>query len=85
MLVPTAAYVYQDALPDNAMRFDEDEAFEEARSILGNSLIDLRETMSKAAKGGQECFFGRTITGPGTVLSSAITAFLRLPVHRKTT
>ena len=57
MLVPTAAYVYQEALPDNAMRFDEDKAFEEARRVLGNSLIDLRETMSKAAEGGRDVFF----------------------------
>lgn len=57
MLVPTAAYVYQEALPDNAMRFDEDKAFEEARRVLENSLIDLRETMSKAAEGGRDVFF----------------------------
>ena len=30
MLVPTAAYVYADSMPDNALTFDEDEAFRKA-------------------------------------------------------
>ena len=42
MLVPTAAYVYEDDLPNNTMRFDEDKAFTDAEKALGGSLIDLR-------------------------------------------
>ena len=42
MLVPTAAYVYEDDLPNNTMRFDEDKAFTDAEKALGGSWIDLR-------------------------------------------
>lgn len=52
MLVPTAAYVYRDELPKNAMRFDEDAAFAEAEEILDYSLIDLRDVMQAAVKDG---------------------------------
>ncbi len=54
MLVPTAAYVYADDLPKNAMRFDEDAAFAEAEKILSSSLIDLRDAMLTAADGKGE-------------------------------
>ena len=52
MLIPTAAYVYEDELPNNAMRFDEDRAFAEAKDALGVRLIDLREELRTAAKDG---------------------------------
>ena len=46
MLVPTAAYVCRDVLPDHAVRFDEDKAFTQADVLLGESLIDLRAAMT---------------------------------------
>ena len=52
MLVPTAAYVYQEDLPDHAMRFDEDRAFAQAQDALGDRLIDLREDLRTAVKDG---------------------------------
>ena len=52
MLVPTAAYVYQNDLPAHAMRFDEDRAFAEAKEALGDRLIDLRAAMQAAVTGG---------------------------------
>lgn len=52
MLIPTAAYVYKESLPDNAMRFDEDRAFTEAEEILGGSLIDLRGGLAEAVQEG---------------------------------
>ncbi len=52
MPVPTAAYVYQEDLPDHAMRFDEDRAFAEAQDVLGDRLIDLREALRAAVKDG---------------------------------
>lgn len=52
MLVPTAAYIYQEDLPDHAMRFDEDRAFAQARDALGDRLIDLREALRTAVKDG---------------------------------
>ena len=52
MLIPTAAYVYRDSLPDNAMRFDEDRAFANAEKTLGDSLIDLRTALTEAVEDG---------------------------------
>ncbi len=52
MLVPTAAYVYQEDLPDHAMRFDEERAFAQAQDALGARLIDLREDLRTAEKDG---------------------------------
>lgn len=52
MLIPTAAYVYSDNLPDNAMRFDEDKAFGNAEETLGDSLIDLRQALTEAVQDG---------------------------------
>lgn len=52
MAVPTAAYVYKEDLPSNAMCFDEDRAFAEAEAALGNSLIDLRAAMLDAISDG---------------------------------
>ena len=45
MIVPTAAYVCRDTLPEHAVRFDEDKAFTQAEVMLGESLIDLRQQM----------------------------------------
>ena len=56
MIVPTAAYVYADRLPDNALTFDEDEAFRKAGEILGDGLIDIRNSLI-AAKPKEEVFF----------------------------
>ena len=56
MLVPTAAYVYADSLPDNALTFDEDEAFRQAKESLGESLVDIRNSLI-AAKTGKAVFF----------------------------
>ena len=47
MMVPTAAYVCGDVLPDHAVRFDEDKAFTQAEVLLGDSLIDLRPQMTR--------------------------------------
>lgn len=52
MLVPTAAYVYQNDLPDHAMRFDEDQAFADAEAALGSRLIDLRAALAGAVQDG---------------------------------
>lgn len=52
MLVPTAAYVYQEDLPNHAMRFDEDRAFAEAKDTLGDRLIDLRDDLRTAVQDG---------------------------------
>ena len=52
MLVPTAAYVYQQDLPSHAMRFDEDRAFADAADALGERLIDLRAAMQAAVTDG---------------------------------
>lgn len=52
MLVPTAAYVYQNDLPAHAMRFDEDRAFTDAADALGDRLIDLRDAMQDAVTDG---------------------------------
>lgn len=52
MLVPTAAYVYQNDLPSHAMRFDEDRAFADAADALGDRLIDLRAAMQAAVRDG---------------------------------
>ncbi len=46
MIVPTAAYVCRDTLPEHAVRFDEDKAFTQAEVLLGDSLIDLRAGMT---------------------------------------
>ncbi|MGN0735576.1 MAG: DHHW family protein [Anaerovoracaceae bacterium] len=56
MLVPTAAYVYADRLPDNALTFNEDEAFRQAEEILGDGLIDIRNSLI-AAKQKEDVFF----------------------------
>ena len=45
MLVPTAAYIYADRLPDHALTFDEDEAFRQAGELLGDNLIDIRNSL----------------------------------------
>ena len=45
MLVPTAAYIYADRLPDHALTFDEDEAFKQAGELLGDNLIDIRNSL----------------------------------------
>ena len=52
MLVPTAAYVYQQDLPSHAMRFDEDRAFAEVKDALGDRLIDLRAVLQRAVTDG---------------------------------
>ena len=52
MLVPTAAYVYQNDLPAHAMRFDEDRAFTDAADALGDRLIDLRAALQDAVRDG---------------------------------
>ena len=43
MMVPTAAYIYKETLPQNAMLFDEDKAFRQAKKALGDHLLDLRK------------------------------------------
>lgn len=48
IMVPTAAYVNQHILPNYAVRFDEDKAFTQAEVLLGDCLIDLRQSMSGA-------------------------------------
>ncbi len=48
MPIPTAAYIYESALPQNAMCFDEDKAFAEAESVLREGLIDIRKIMQTA-------------------------------------
>ncbi|MCI8608384.1 MAG: hypothetical protein HFE73_01935 [Firmicutes bacterium] len=45
LMVPTAAYVYKDALPVHALTFDEDKAFAQAETIVQKSLIDLRKVL----------------------------------------
>ena len=45
MLVPTAAYIYADRLPDHALTFDEDEAFRQAGELLGGGFIDIRNSL----------------------------------------
>ena len=52
MLVPTAAYVYQQDMPNHAIRFDEDRAFADAADALGERLIDLRAAMQAAVTDG---------------------------------
>ena len=52
MLVPTAAYVYQNDLPSHALRFDEERAFADAADALGDRLIDLRAAMQAAVRDG---------------------------------
>ena len=56
MLIPTAAYVYENELPHYALTFDEDEAFDMARKILGDDLIDLRDRF-KEEKQNENLFF----------------------------
>ena len=56
MLVPTAAYVYESELPQNALVFDENKAYEKARKMLGDSLIDIRNTLMAKKKGGNIFF-----------------------------
>lgn len=52
MLVPTAAYVYADSLPDYALTFDEDSAFNQAGEMLGEGLVDIRNSLiAEKAKG----------------------------------
>lgn len=52
MPVPTAAYVYKEYMPRDAMCFDEEQAFAEAEAALGSGLIDLRTTMRAAVSDG---------------------------------
>ena len=47
LIVPSAASIYEDTLPEHALRFDEEKAFEKAGAILGDSLIDLRQTLKE--------------------------------------
>lgn len=49
LIVPSAASIYADTLPDHALRFDEENAFEKAEAILGDSLVDLRQTLKEGA------------------------------------
>lgn len=55
MIVPTAAYVCREVLPNHAVRFDENKAFTQAEVLLGESLIDLRLPMTGEDK--LEMFF----------------------------
>ena len=45
LMVPTAACVYQEDLPAHALVFDEEKAFEQAKELLGDSLLDSREAL----------------------------------------
>nr|MDD7601239.1 DHHW family protein [Bacillota bacterium]MDY5855669.1 DHHW family protein [Anaerovoracaceae bacterium] len=54
LIVPSAASIYEETLPDHALRFDEEKAFEKAEAILGDSLIDLRHTLKEGAAEGSE-------------------------------
>lgn len=54
MIVPSAASVYADELPSHALRFDEEKAFQQAKSMLDSSLIDLRKALSEGAAGGEK-------------------------------
>lgn len=56
MLVPTAAYVYADKMPAHALTFDEDEAFRQAAELLGDGLIDVRNSLI-AAKPYENIYF----------------------------
>ncbi len=56
VLVPTAAYVYEDTLPDSALKFNEDMAFELAKKSFGDDLIDIRDTLLSERTNG-EVFF----------------------------
>ncbi|MGN0715006.1 MAG: DHHW family protein [Anaerovoracaceae bacterium] len=49
LIVPSAASIYEDTLPEHALRFDEEKAFEKAEAILGDSLVDLRQTLKEGA------------------------------------
>lgn len=72
MLVPTAAYIYEDALPKNAMTFDEDKAFDDAEDMLGDSLIDLRGLLGAAeAQGGASLGGVSSITAAALDMKSA--------------
>lgn len=56
MLVPTAAEIYEDVLPENALRFDEDRAFGIAERVFGEKLIDTREALVSARSEGDVFF-----------------------------
>ena len=72
MLVPTAAYIYEDALPKNAMTFDEDKVFDDAEDMLGDSLIDLRGLLGAAeAQGGASLGGVSSITAAALDMKSA--------------
>lgn len=72
MLVPTAAYIYEDALPKNAMTFDENKAFDDAEDMLGDSLIDLRGLLGAAeAQGGASLGDVSSITAAALDMKSA--------------
>ena len=43
MLVPTASFIEMDGLPMHANTFDEDKAFDTAREILGEDLIQIKD------------------------------------------
>lgn len=47
MAVPTAASVYKDRLPAHAVRFDENNAFAEAKNMLPDGFLDIRTALSK--------------------------------------
>lgn len=72
MLVPTAAYVYADKLPDHALTFDEEGAFKQAEDILGDGLIDIRNSLI-AAKHYEEVYFktDHHWTGKGARIGAA--------------
>lgn len=67
LIVPSAASVYADTLPDHALRFDEEKAFEKAAAILGDSLIDLRQNLKEGAAKGAEGAGGAEGTANGGV------------------
>lgn len=72
MLVPTAAYVYADKLPDHALTFDEEGAFKQAEDMLGDGLIDIRNSLI-AAKYYEEVYFktDHHWTGKGARIGAA--------------
>ena len=47
LMVPTAAYVYAEDLPDHALVFDEEKAFSQAEETVGESLVDIRGVLRK--------------------------------------
>ena len=72
MLVPTAAYVYADKLPDHALTFDEESAFKQAEDMLEDGFIDIRNSLI-AAKYNEEVYFktDHHWTGKGARIGAA--------------